>query len=86
MSSDRVRTKSRITKIDSRDDASNARDEDVRRLRLMFCVTSIMRAIRDEEREECKTGKISSDKRRSMSVYGRDNGRVRDNDDERYEV
>jgi hypothetical protein len=86
MSSDRIRTKSRITRINSRDDASSARDKDVRRLHLMFCVTSIMRAMKDKEREECKTKKISSDKRRSMPVYERDNERVRDNDDERYEI
>jgi len=42
--------------------------------------------MKDKEREECETEKISSDKRRLMSVYERDNERVRDNDNERYEV
>jgi hypothetical protein len=45
-----------------------------------------MRAIRSEEREECETREISSDERRSMLVYERDNKRIRDNDNERYEV
>jgi hypothetical protein len=45
-----------------------------------------MRTIKDKEQEECETEKISGDKRRLMSVYKRDNERVRDNDSERYEV
>lgn len=45
-----------------------------------------MRAIRDKEREECETERILSDKRRLMLIYERDNERVRDDDDERYEV
>lgn len=42
VSSGRVRTKSRITRTDSRDDASSARDGGVWRLRSMFCATSMM--------------------------------------------
>lgn len=86
VSSGRVRTKSRITRTDSRDDASSARDGGVWRLRSMFCATSMMRAMGGEERGGCETRGISSDGRRSMPIYGRDNGRVRDGDGERYGV